>query len=149
MRVIDDRISKQAAVELLERADVVWISGGDTLMQIDYIREYGLILPLRNRNGITIGMSAGSINMAETVVLPKDEKNNIPELSIYEGIGLVDINIEPHLDPEDEKHTEDIHAATKHATIYGLFDNSFIEVVDRELKIYGNYIKYKFCGLKA
>ncbi|WIV11550.1 Type 1 glutamine amidotransferase-like domain-containing protein [Proteiniborus sp. MB09-C3] len=143
VQVIDNRVSKDEAIHYLERADIVWISGGDTLKQISYIKEYGLIPSLQNRNGITIGMSAGSINMAKRVILPKDIEDNIPELSIFEGIGLVDINIEPHLDTESEKNMEDIYEATEYATIYGLFDNSFIEVVDDSTEFYGAYIKYE------
>ena len=143
VQVIDDRVSKHKAIQYLEKADIVWILGGDTLKQINYIKEYGLISYLQNRNGITIGMSAGSINMAKRVVLPKDIEDNIPELSIYNGIGLVDINIEPHLDTEREKHMEEIYEASKYATIYGLFDNSFIEVVDNSIQFFGTYIKYE------
>lgn len=143
VQVIDNRVSKDEAIHYLEKADIVWISGGDPLKQISYIKEYGLIPSLQNRNGITIGMSAGSINMAKRVVLPKDIEDNIPELSIYEGIGLVDINIEPHLDTENKKHIEDIYGATEYATIYGLLDNSFIEVVDESTEFYGAYIQYE------
>lgn len=143
VQVIDSRVSKDEAIHYLEKADIVWIAGGDTLKQISYIKEYGLIPYLQSRNGITIGMSAGSINMAKRVVLPKDIEDNIPELSIYDGIGLVDINIEPHLDTEREKHIEEIYEAAKYATIYGLFDNSFIKVVDDTIEFYGTYIKYE------
>lgn len=143
VQVIDNRVSKDEAINYLEKAYIVWISGGDTLKQIGYIKEYGLISSLQNRNGITIGMSAGSINMAKRVVLPKDIEDNIPELSIYDGIGLVDINIEPHLDTEGEEHMEDIYEASKYTTIYGLFDNSFIKVVDDSMEFYGAYMKYE------
>jgi len=56
---------------------------------------------------------------------------------------LVDVNIEPHLDTENKKHMEDICEATEHAAIYGLFDNSFIEIVDDTMEFHGDYIKYE------
>lgn len=140
--VIDSRLSEDEAIWLLKDAEIVWISGGDTLKQMDFIRNAGIIPTLQSRKGITIGMSAGSINMAKQVVLPKDEEDNIPELSIYSGIGLVDLNIEPHLDLERTDHLEDIDEATIHTTIYGLFDNSFIEVVNDNPVFYGPYVKY-------
>lgn len=101
------------------------------------MKDYNLISALQNRDGITIGMSAGSINMAKRVVLAKDMEDNIPELSIYNGIGLVDINIEPHLDSSSENHLNEILEATQFSTIYGLNDNSFIKIVDNNISIYG------------
>ena len=143
VKVIDDRVSKDEAISYIETADVVWIAGGDTLKQINYIKEYGLIPFLQNRSGITIGMSAGSINMAKRVVLAKDTQANIPSLSIYEGIGLVDINIEPHLDTKRVEHIEDIIEASTYATIYGLYDYSFIKVIGDIINIYGECKKYE------
>ena len=137
--IIDDRTSKEEASKFIEDADIVWISGGDTLKQIKYIKEYNLIKSLQKRDGITIGMSAGSINMAKRVVLAKDVTDNIPELSIYEGIGLVDINIEPHLASASDEHINDLNEAAMHSDIYGIYDNSFIKVIGNKFKIYGDY----------
>jgi dipeptidase E len=93
---IDDRISKKEAQEKLKNTDVVLLSGGDTLKQIRSIKEYELIDILKNRNGVTIGVSAGAINMAKNVLCIKYE--DVEETVRYEGIGLVDVNIEPHFD---------------------------------------------------
>lgn len=140
---IDNRITKEEAAQYIEKAGIAWIAGGNTLKQIDYLKEYDLISVLQRREGITIGMSAGSINMAKKVVLAKDVEDHIPELSIYDGIGLVDINIEPHLDSASKDHMKDIHEASQHAVIYGLYDNAFIKIIDNKLKIYGTYFKYE------
>lgn len=141
--VIDNRTIFEKAAQYIEKADIIWISGGDTLKQINDLKAYNLISVLQNRDGMTIGMSAGSINMAKRVVLAKDVVDNIPALSIYSGIGLVDINIEPHLDITNEEHMIDIYEAAQHATIYGIEDNTFIKIVDGEIKIYGDYCKYE------
>ncbi|WP_058302375.1 Type 1 glutamine amidotransferase-like domain-containing protein [Gorillibacterium timonense] len=147
VHVIDDRISKEKAVQDIEEADVIWISGGNTLEQIKYLKQYNLLPALQSRDCIIIGMSAGSINMAKKVVLAKDIDDNIPELSIYDGIGLVDINIEPHLDSASKKHIEeDIYEASQVATIYGLYDNSFVKIVDDKMDIFGDYFKYENTG---
>ncbi|MEI5907962.1 Type 1 glutamine amidotransferase-like domain-containing protein [Bacillus spongiae] len=93
---------------------------------------------------IIIGISTGSINKAKKVVLAKDINDNIPPLSIYDGIGLVDINIEPHIDSARKKHIEeDIYEATRFITIYGVYDNSFIKIVNDKMDIFGTYIKYE------
>lgn len=142
VHVIDDRVTKEKAVEYIETADVVWIAGGDTLKQIAYLKRYNLIPVLQRREGITIGMSAGSINMAKRVVLAKDIEDNIPELVIYDGVGLVDINVEPHLDSASEEHMKDVYEASQYTTIYGIYDNTFIKIVNDTMEIYGEYFKY-------
>lgn len=143
VRVIDDRITKEKAVQYIEKADIIWIAGGDTLKQISYLKEYNLIPVLQSREGITIGMSAGAINMAKRVVLAKDIDDNIPELAIYDGIGVVDINIEPHLDPANEEHMKDVYEAAHYTTIYGIYDNTFIKIVNDSMEIHGAYFKYE------
>lgn len=142
-QVIDDRIIEEKAKQYIENADIIWLSGGDTLKQIAYLKEYKLIPFLQSREGITIGMSAGSINMAKKVVLAKDIDDNIPALSIYDGIGIVDINIEPHLNASNEEHLKDIKEASQYITIYGLYDNSFIKIVNDKIEIFGECFKYE------
>lgn len=143
VHIIDDRITREKASQYIEKADITWIAGGDTLKQIAYLKEYNLIPALQSREGITIGMSAGSINMAKRVVLAKDIHDNVPELSIYDGIGLVDINIEPHLDSASEDHMRDIYEASQYSAIYGIYDNTFIKITNGTMDIYGTYFKYE------
>lgn len=137
--IIDYKVTPAEAVSLIEKSDVVWLSGGPTLVQIRCIKEYGLIDALQKRNGITIGMSAGSINMAKKVVLAKDLNDNVTELSLYDGIGLVDFNIEPHLNTASKEHYNDVEIAAKVSPIYGLHDNAFIEDIDGSFKVFGQY----------
>ncbi len=140
--VVDFSISREEAKKSIEDADVVWLSGGDTLLQISQIKEYGLIKPLQARSGVTIGMSAGSINMARQVVLAKDESDNIPQLSVYDGVGLVDVNIEPHVNGAGPEHIAEILEASKLAPIYGLYDGSFLLETEGKIQIFGKYDLY-------
>ena len=92
---------------------MIWLSGGPTLTQIRHIEEYRLIEPLREQDGVTIVMRAGSINMARQVVVAKDLDDGIARLSQYEGISLVDFNIEPHFASVTEERMPDIREAAK------------------------------------
>ncbi len=145
VHILDSRMPKDEAKEHIENAGIVWLTGGDTLKQISYIKEYELIDSLKNRNGLTIGISAGSINMAKKAVLARDPREDIEELQVYDGIGRVDINIEPHLNDADSEHLWDVIEASNVETIYGLFDGAFVEVIDDEAMFYGDYIKYIKC----
>lgn len=139
--LINDLVNPLNAQEYIDKADVVFIMGGDTLEQIKNINKYGIIPNLQNRKGITIGISAGSINMAKNVVLARDIDDNIPEHSFYEGIGLVDINIEPHFDLNNIFHNKDIIEISKNNQIICLPDESFIRI-EKNIDIIGDYYMY-------
>lgn len=137
--IIDCEIQPEQAAECIHRADVVWLAGGPTLKQIAHLREYGLIEALQRRDGMTIGMSAGSINMARRVVYARDVREDVYETAVYEGIGLVDFNIEPHLNEAGPDHLEDIRQAAQIAPIHGLHDDAFILELGGTMRIYGKY----------
>lgn len=132
-------IMPDKAVKLIEEADIIVLAGGPMLKQISSIHEYGLAPALREQQGITIGISVGSINMAKRVVLAKDMSDDIPELSIYEGISLTNINIEPHLGDASFEHTEEIRQAARYAPMYGLYDERFILEVNGDKRFFGPY----------
>ena len=127
--IVDYEITPEEANTLIQNADLVLLPGGSTLKQIASIREYGLEEALRDRAGVTFGISAGAINMAQRVVLAKNIN--------YNGIGLVDFFIEPHLNESTAAHIAEIQEGAKHAPIYGLYDESFILVVNGEKEFYG------------
>lgn len=135
--IVDFRRTSQESMELIRHSDLVMLAGGPTLKQMEHIHQYQLEDAMQSRNGVTMGISAGSINMANRVVLAKDESDDIPELSIYPGIGLVDINIEPHLDELTPRHLKEIREAARIAPIYGLYDESFIVVNNGDTSVFG------------
>ncbi|HIT79134.1 MAG TPA: Type 1 glutamine amidotransferase-like domain-containing protein [Candidatus Faecivivens stercorigallinarum] len=141
-QIVDHTVSPTQAEKYIRDAQVVWLSGGDTLRQIASFQEYHLRELLMGFDGIVIGMSAGSINMADRVVLARNIYDRSPQLEIYQGLGLVEINIEPHLDPVNAEHLDDILEASVHAPIYGLFDDSFILDDGQKVTIYGPYCLY-------
>lgn len=136
-KLIDNRIEKDIAQEEILGADVVFLSGGDTRSQIKSIEEYNLKEYLQKTDAIIVGVSAGSINMAKKVVLTKDETEELYETIIYEGIGLTNINIEPHFSLENEKHNKDLLETSKKHNIVALPNESSIRIED-DKKIYIN-----------
>lgn len=137
--LINNEVSIDIAKKMIDNSDVVFIMGGDTLEQIKNINEYNLISNLKNRTGITIGISAGSINMADNVVIARDLDDNIPNHSFYKGIGLVDINIEPHFDFNNLNHNQDIIDISKNNKIICLPDDSFIRIKNGKKEFIGDY----------
>lgn len=141
--IVDDSVSKVEAKKYITESNVVFLMGGDTLMQIKCIKENELIESMQSSNAIFIGMSAGSINMAKNVVLTKDVEDDIPETTCYEGIGLTNINVEPHCDFENIEHWNDLLDASKLSEIICMEDNCSILVRDGKKEFYGNYCVIK------
>ncbi len=73
---------------------MVWLAGGDTPTQFGYFQKYGLDTIIKKHKGVIIGMSAGSINLAETAICTLSCEHHRQE--IYIGLGCVNISVEPH-----------------------------------------------------
>ena len=79
--------------------------------------------------------------MARNVAIARDIYDNIPYHSFYKGIGLVDINIEPHFDLNNHEHNKDIIEISKESKMICLPDPSFIRI-DENIDIIGDYYVY-------
>lgn len=141
--IIDNRCSNDEMIRNINDSNIIFIMGGDTLEQIKNINKYNLKEYINSNDKIVIGMSAGSINMAKKVVLAKDEEDNIPELSIYNGIGITDLNIEPHCDFKNKEHWKEIEEASQISDIIVMNDDCFIIGDNDNIKYYGSYIILK------
>lgn len=131
--VIDGRMSADEAQKRVAEADVIWLSGGDTPTQFGYFQKYSLDTVIKQHDGIIIGMSAGSINMAKTSICTLSCGHFKQE--IYNGLACVDISVEPHL-IRNEVSDELIDLSKKY-TIYGLCDESFIVCSGETIEFYG------------
>lgn len=120
--VVDGRMTNEEAQQEVASADVLWLAGGDTPTQYGYLKTYGLIPVIKSREGINIGMSAGAINMAKTAICTVTCEHD--ELKIYEGLDLVDISVEPHLNSGNI--SKELIKLSEKYPIYGMCDDSVI-----------------------
>jgi len=135
--------TKNNAREYIEQADLIFLSGGDTYVQSQFFNELKLRELLSDFNGIIIGQSAGALNMAYNVFNSPEEMEE-SEPIYFEGLGLTDINIEPHftLDTSDFDETE-IYQRNKileesyNRKIYGQCNGSHILITDSNTYICG------------
>ena len=141
--VLDSR-TIDSAKEFVDRANLIFLSGGDTFLQSELFKEIKLKDLLKNYNGIVIGQSAGSINMAKDVFNSPEQSEN-SEPIYFEGLGLTKINIEPHwendtsaFDADEEYQRKYILQESKKRDIYALCDGSYIIINNNEImNIYG------------
>lgn len=140
--ILDDD-NKNLASKLVSQADLIFLSGGDTYIQNQFFKEIKLQELLKNYTGLIIGQSAGALNMASDVFdSPISMENSFP--IHFKGLGLTDINIEPHfvLDTTnfDENENYQRKVVLKESfkrKIYGQCDGSHILITDQEILICG------------
>ena len=139
VNIIDDSISDITAKKIIAKSNIVFLNGGDTLKQMEGINKKNIRDVFKNNVKNIIGMSAGAINMAKTVLVARDIEDNIPETMQYQGIGVTDINIEPHCEFDNIDHWKDLLEASKINKIYCMRDNCSIIIRNGKPKFLGNY----------
>lgn len=107
----------------LSRADIIYVSGGNTFYMLQESQKTGFVDYVRQRvNSGTpyIGTSAGSI-LAGPDIYPTHHLDNMdqaPDLKGCEGFGLVDVVIFPHWGSNSFKKRY-LEAQLEHAYAYG------------------------------
>ena len=138
--IVDGRMNIEEAQQKVAEADVIWLSGGDTIAQIGYLNKYGLVEIINAFEGVIIGMSAGSINMAKTSICTLSCGHQKQE--IYKGLGCVDISVEPHFFRNNV--SDELITLSKKPTLYGLCDDGIIVSSEGTVSFYGEV--YKLCN---
>ena len=137
VHLIDNRVSKEDAYKYIEKTDIVYLMGGSPELEMKSIIEYNLFNILRNRNGITIGTSAGAMNQTDRVIYKDDFKNY--ELVDYQGLGFIDLDIYPHFDSDSKEYMNEVLEVSKYTKIVGLPNESFIRVKDGNIDFVGKH----------
>lgn len=135
--VVDGRMTVEEAKKAVSEADVVWLSGGDTPTQFNYFQKYGLDSVIKQHTGVVIGMSAGSINLAETAICTLSCEHYNQE--IYKGLGCVNLSVEPHF--IRNKVSSELLELSNNYVIYGLCDDSIIICREGKYEFYGEIYK--------
>lgn len=79
--------TKEAAVQKIKKADIVYFLGGLPDRMMDRIKEFGVLDILKKYDGIVMGYSAGAvIQLAEYHLSPDDDYS---EFNYYEGIPYI------------------------------------------------------------
>ena len=134
--LIDNRVSKTEAKKYIEKSDVVYLLGGSPELQMDLINYFELNNLLKNRKGITIGVSAGSMNLAKRVVYKDEYQNN--RIFDYEGIGLTDILIYPHFNISNIDYLKEVAEISEFNDICLLPNEMFIRI-ENDIQFIGDY----------
>ena len=97
-RTLDDR-NRAEAEALIAASDFIILAGGHVPTQNRFFREIGLREMLRGYPGVLMGISAGSMNAAETVYVQPEEPGEAVDpdfVRFAPGLGLTRAMILPH-----------------------------------------------------
>lgn len=125
--MIDGRTSRKEGLELLKKADIIYLQGGDQFTQFRYIRDNKYDEFLKNYDGIILGLSAGAMNLAKKAFF-SGKDDYYPSAIMYSGFGLIDITIDPHFDTDNEERINEVKKASFQQKIIGLPDYSAIVI---------------------
>ncbi len=94
---VDDRNPEQ--LERIDEFDLIILCGGHVPTQNNYFRKIGLRDKLASWDGTIVGISAGSMNAAETVYAQPEIEGEAADPMFkryFPGLGLTNINVLPH-----------------------------------------------------
>ena len=147
--VIDSRNSDNL-LEELNGANVIFLQGGDVVLQNTFFKGMGLKDVLEELGlidtALIIGQSAGTMNMAtKYYVYPEDETQlNYPKF--VEGLGYMDYAIIPHFNLETGNNflffdidlmNDYLLPDSKFMPLYAMMDGTYLEVGDNGTHIAG------------
>ncbi|MDD3243491.1 MAG: Type 1 glutamine amidotransferase-like domain-containing protein [Eubacteriales bacterium] len=123
--VIDHRMEASAAVGLVGEASCIFLMGGYPRLQWELMRDTGVNAAIRNAGAAVLGVSAGAINMAKRSLDTKES------LVPYEGLGLADITVKPHFEPENRTVLAALLQISQELPICAMEDDSAIFVAGK------------------
>lgn len=137
--------------EKFEKADLVYVGGGDTLFMLENWKEKGLLPLIKaayERGVILAGVSAGAICWFKDIYTDSELMNGGTEYKFEKGLGYLDALMTPHYNVRTE--FDDAFAASAFSSAYAVEDNCALEFADgqfvRTLGEGGAYILKKENG---
>lgn len=141
--VLNDTMTKEEMFRSIENADIIFLMGGDTLKQNDFLMKNDLKPIIKTFKKVVIGISAGAINLSNISLCSKDEEDGVEKTITYEGIGRINYTIEPHFDIDNKILLQnELCPLSEKMTIYGLPNNTGVRIIDSNFEIlYGDFYK--------
>ena len=144
--VLDSRNQERAA-ELVAASDVILLAGGHVPTENAFFKQIGLRKLLVGYEGVIMGVSAGSMNAADTVYVQPEEAGEAIDPNFVrwtQGLGLTDKNILPHYNQVREnildglRLFEDVtYPDSAGHPLYVLMDGSYILEAEGTSTLYG------------
>lgn len=147
-------LPKKLWLPRVEKADVLFFSGGNTNHLMRWIIESGLkeLLPELLKTRVWAGISAGSMVTNPSLALSSNDKKIYYEENFgyrsEEALGLVDLYVRPHLNSPhfpnaNKEHLSEVAKGLK-SPLYGLDDQSALKIDGDSIEVVseGEWVKF-------
>lgn len=144
--VIDNR-NKENLKELISSAGIVYLAGGHLPTQNDFIHSIGLKSLLAVYDGIILGQSAGSMNLARIVYNYPEDLTELNDPKFLQGLELTELSIVPHFNLQNgnEQVEDGIDLMNDYllkdsfkVPLYCLTNGSHIYVSEDKIQVFGD-----------
>lgn len=119
--------------EKLQKADFIYVGGGDTLYMLKKWKERGLVEKILNayeRGVILVGRSAGAVCWFEDMYTDSEILQGVSnEYKLYKGLGVLTGCFSPHFNLRENDFSSALIGANIDSA-YGVEDDSAIEFID-------------------
>ena len=138
--LINFRVQKKDAQSLIQNASVIFLLGGNTVKQNEFLIEYELSEAIKKSKAVVMGASAGATNMSAKWLCSKNFGYDVEESSVYKGIGLDDFSVLSHFDLENSMTMvqKELTALSKKINIYASNKDCAVRVKENKIDILGN-----------
>ena len=138
--LLNYEVQKEDAHMFIQNASVIFLLGGNTLKQNEFLIEYELPDLIKKSSAIVMGASAGAINMSVKWLCTKNFGYEVEISSVYDGIGLDDFSVLSHFDLENnmELVQDELSALSKEINIYASNKDCALRVKGEKIDILGN-----------
>lgn len=127
--IFDVSMNEETLGEKINNADIIFLMGGDTIGQFEFISKLNISEKIKEFQGAVIGVSAGAINLGKISICSKDIDDGVENTKIYDGIGRIDYTFEPHFEINNsELLKSELFPASNKFKIYGITNNTALKV---------------------
>ncbi|WP_324728100.1 Type 1 glutamine amidotransferase-like domain-containing protein [Lysinibacillus fusiformis] len=138
--LINDHVQKEDAEAFIQNASVIFLLGGDTLKQNEFLLDYELSDLIKKSSAVVMGASAGAINMSTKWLCSKNFGYPVEKTTLYDGIGLDNFSVLSHFDLENnmELVQNELSALSEEINIYASNKDCAVRVKGGNIDILGN-----------
>lgn len=138
--LINYRVKKEDAQTIIQDASVIFLLGGNTIEQNDFLVEYKLSDSIKESRAVVMGASAGAINMSAKWLCSKNLGYKVEKSYVYDGIGLDDFSILSHFDLENNMALVqgELSRLSEEINIYASNKDCAVRIKGDKIDIFGN-----------
>lgn len=137
--LLDYRMDKEIAHDLLKKASVIFLCGGYPLLQKQFLISYELNDVIKNSEGLVMGASAGGINMSRAWLCSRNTGMDVESSQIYPGIALDAFFFcsKPQLTMNDTAMLEELLPLSQELPIYVASNEAALRIKKDKVTTFG------------